>query len=117
MAFLLDTAGYMPAWDAGWVIGSKLLRNCYRHGERFDWAERDMVGAKAIGMRTVFARYGDTFGTGVSGADWDATDVLDVVRIVDEDNAAEASIAAAAVDAAALAAAAAATAASAAAQP
>lgn len=82
-----------------------------------DWAERDMVGAKAIGMRTIFARYGDTFGTGVSGADWDATDVLDVVRIVDEDNAAEAAIAAAAVDAAALAAAAAATAASAAAQP
>ena len=52
-----------------------------------DWAERDMVGAKALGMRTVFARYGDTFGTQVSGADWDADDVLDVVRIVDEANA------------------------------
>ncbi len=53
-----------------------------------DWADRDMVGAKAIGMRTVFARYGDTFGTGASGADWDAEDVLDVVRIVDELNGA-----------------------------
>ncbi len=53
-----------------------------------DWAERDMVGAKAIGMRTIFARYGDTFGTQVSGADWDVDDVLEVVRIVDEINTA-----------------------------
>jgi len=28
-----------------------------------DWAERDVVGAKQVGMKTVFARYGDTFGT------------------------------------------------------
>jgi putative hydrolase of the HAD superfamily len=34
-----------------------------------DWAERDVLGAKAIGMITVFARYGDTFGTVNSGAD------------------------------------------------
>ena len=26
-----------------------------------DWAERDMIGAKSVGMKTVFARYGDTF--------------------------------------------------------
>jgi putative hydrolase of the HAD superfamily len=53
-----------------------------------DWAERDMVGAKAIGMRTVFARYGDTFGTVHSGADWDVDDVWEVVRIVGDVNAA-----------------------------
>jgi putative hydrolase of the HAD superfamily len=34
-----------------------------------DWSERDVLGAKAIGMITVFARYGDTFGTVNSGAD------------------------------------------------
>ena len=28
-----------------------------------DWAERDVVGGKSLGMKTVFARYGDTFDT------------------------------------------------------
>jgi len=51
-----------------------------------DWAERDMVGAKAIGMRTIFARYGDTFGTVTSGADWDVGDILEVLSIVDSVN-------------------------------
>jgi putative hydrolase of the HAD superfamily len=48
-----------------------------------DWAERDVVGAKSLGMRTVFARYGDTFDTKVSGADFDVDDVFELVRIVD----------------------------------
>lgn len=48
-----------------------------------DWAERDVVGAKSLGMKTVFARYGDTFDTKVSGADYDVDDVFDLVRIVD----------------------------------
>jgi FMN phosphatase YigB (HAD superfamily) len=50
-----------------------------------DWAERDVVGAKA-GMRTVFARYGDTFDTTVSGADYDVDDVFQLVGIVDSLN-------------------------------
>ncbi len=37
--------------------------------------ERDIVGAKKIGMKTAFARYGDTFGTKNSGADWDLVDI------------------------------------------
>jgi HAD superfamily hydrolase (TIGR02253 family) len=48
-----------------------------------DWPERDVVGAGALGIRTAFARYGDTFGTEHSGADWDLTDVYDLVGIVD----------------------------------
>lgn len=48
-----------------------------------DWAERDVVGAKSLGMKTVFARYGDTFDTKVSGADYDVDDVFELVRIVD----------------------------------
>ncbi len=48
-----------------------------------DWPERDVVGAKSLGIRTAFARYGDTFGTVNSGADWDLNDVMDLVAIVD----------------------------------
>ena len=47
-----------------------------------DWPERDVVGAKQIGMRTAFAVYGDTFGTKDSGADWDITDISDIITIV-----------------------------------
>lgn len=51
-----------------------------------DWAERDVVGGKSLGMKTVFARYGDTFDTKESGADFDVDDVLQLVGIVDELN-------------------------------
>ena len=51
-----------------------------------DWAERDVVGAKSLGMTTVFARYGDTFDTKASGADFDIDDVFELVAIVDELN-------------------------------
>ncbi len=47
-----------------------------------DWPERDVVGAKEIGMKTIFARYGDTFGTVDSGADWDVNNVYEVVNII-----------------------------------
>jgi len=51
-----------------------------------DWAERDMIGAAQLGMKTVFARYGDTFGTKVSHADYDVDDVAQVVEIVKQLN-------------------------------
>lgn len=51
-----------------------------------DWAERDVVGGKSLGMTTVFARYGDTFGTVASGADYDIDDIFDLVKIVDQIN-------------------------------
>lgn len=53
-----------------------------------DWAERDVVGGKSLGMKTVFARYGDTFGTTESGADYDIDDVFELVAIVDQLNGA-----------------------------
>jgi len=53
-----------------------------------DWAERDVVGARSLGMTTVFARYGDTFDTQVSGADHDIDDLLELVGIVDRINGA-----------------------------
>jgi putative hydrolase of the HAD superfamily len=51
-----------------------------------DWAERDIVGAKQLGMITVFARYGDTFGTKVSGADYEINDIIELLEIVDKLN-------------------------------
>lgn len=48
-----------------------------------DWPERDIVGAAELGIRTVFARYGDTFGTCESGADYDIDDIYRLVSIVD----------------------------------
>jgi len=51
-----------------------------------DWPDRDVVGASQIGMKTVFARYGDTFGTIDSGADWDVNDIFEVVNIIKDLN-------------------------------
>jgi putative hydrolase of the HAD superfamily len=52
-----------------------------------DWAERDVVGAKKVGMKTIFARYGDTFGTLVSNADYDVDDIAEIIGIVKKENA------------------------------
>ena len=51
-----------------------------------DWPERDIVGAAELGIKTVFARYGDTFGTKESGADYEIGDAYGIVKIVDELN-------------------------------
>ncbi len=51
-----------------------------------DWPERDVVGAKQIGMRTAFAVYGDTFGTKDSGADWDIKDISEIISIIKKIN-------------------------------
>lgn len=48
-----------------------------------DWPERDITGAAQVGMDTAFARYGDTFGTTDSGADYELNDIIDLVEIVD----------------------------------
>ena len=54
-----------------------------------DWPERDVVGAKKAGIRTAFARYGDTFNTRESGADYDLNDIHELVEIVDRLNGAD----------------------------
>ena len=48
-----------------------------------DWAERDIVGAREIGMYTAFARYGDSFGTRESGADVDLDDIMDLIPFIE----------------------------------
>ena len=49
-----------------------------------DWAERDIIGAKTIGMVTVFARYGNTFDTRISGADYEVDDIQELLTIIKE---------------------------------
>lgn len=49
-----------------------------------DWAERDIIGAKQIGMKTIFAQYGDRFKTAESGADYNIDDVMQIIDIIDE---------------------------------
>lgn len=51
-----------------------------------DWAERDVVGAAKVGMKTVFARYGDTFGTVESNADYEVNDISELIEIIMNEN-------------------------------
>ena len=51
-----------------------------------DWAERDIVGAKNIGMKTAFARYGDTFNTVTHNADYELTDISELIDIIIKEN-------------------------------
>jgi putative hydrolase of the HAD superfamily len=51
-----------------------------------DWPERDITGAAKLGITTVFARYGDTFDTGESGASYEVADIFDLVEIIDKLN-------------------------------
>ena len=49
-----------------------------------DWPERDMVGATGVGIKTVYAKYGDTSGATHSGANFEIDDISELVCIVDE---------------------------------
>ena len=51
-----------------------------------DWAERDIVGAKQVGMKTAFARYGDTFQTVHANADYELNDINELLDIVRKEN-------------------------------
>ncbi|MAJ44149.1 MAG: hypothetical protein CMF96_05300 [Candidatus Marinimicrobia bacterium] len=51
-----------------------------------DWPARDIIGAKEVGMKTAFAKYGDTFNTQESGADYDLEDIFELVKIVKKEN-------------------------------
>ena len=51
-----------------------------------DWPDRDIKGAQGVGMRTAWAKYGDTFGTKESGADFVLNDIYEVVDLVKKEN-------------------------------
>ncbi len=51
-----------------------------------DWPERDLVGAREVGMSTVFARYGFSFDrkpVGSEGADFVIDDIRELLKIVE----------------------------------
>jgi putative hydrolase of the HAD superfamily len=52
-----------------------------------DWAERDVVGAKNLGIRTAWAKYGDTHETKDSGAEFVLTDISELGDIIRKENA------------------------------
>jgi len=47
-----------------------------------DWPERDIQGAKSLGMKTVFAKYGSEEKIKKSGADYEIGKVSDLLKIV-----------------------------------
>lgn len=53
-----------------------------------DWAERDVAGAKNLGIRTAWAKYGDTHETQDSGAEFVLCDIHELVDIIRKENAA-----------------------------
>jgi len=48
-----------------------------------DWPERDIVGAKKVGIRTVFARYGDPRDVEESFADYEIDDISELNSIIE----------------------------------
>jgi len=51
-----------------------------------DWPERDMVGASQVGIKTVFARYGDTFGVDEPGSDYIIDDIIELIPLLEKIN-------------------------------
>ena len=52
-----------------------------------DWPERDLVGARKVGMITVFARYGFSFDrqpVGAEGADYVIDDIREILEIIEK---------------------------------
>jgi putative hydrolase of the HAD superfamily len=51
-----------------------------------DWVERDIIGASQVGMKTAFARYGDTFNTQSHNADYELNDISELIDIINKEN-------------------------------
>lgn len=81
-----DTGVYKPS-PIPFRLISKLLaiepKNAIMIG---DWPDRDVIGAREVGMKTAFAKYGDTFNTEFSGADYDLDDIYELVDIIKNEN-------------------------------
>lgn len=50
-----------------------------------EWVDRDIKGAKALGIRTVWAKYGDTSGSKSSNADYEIDDIIELLDIVERE--------------------------------
>ncbi len=47
-----------------------------------DYVIRDITGAKKLGIKTAFAKYGDFYNVKKSGANWELNDISDILKIV-----------------------------------
>jgi len=77
-----DTGFYKPAKEPFIKIADKLnidLKECMMVG---DWPDRDIKGAKQVGMKTAFAKYGNTENISESGADYDLTSISQLIDII-----------------------------------
>ena len=81
-----DTGYHKPAKEPFIKISEKLnvdLNECMMVG---DWPDRDIKGAKQLGMKTAFARYGSTENIVNSGADHDLDSLSELVDIIQSYN-------------------------------
>ena len=81
-----DTGYHKPAKEPFLRISNKLnlnLSECMMVG---DWPDRDIKGAKQVGMKAAFAKYGSTEKVIDSGADHDLESISDLIDIVKEYN-------------------------------
>lgn len=51
-----------------------------------DWVDRDIIGASKVGMKTAFAKYGDTFNTESHTADYELKDISELIDIINKEN-------------------------------
>ena len=81
-----DTGYHKPAKQPFLRIADKLnlnLNECIMVG---DWPDRDIKGAKQVGMKAAFAKYGSTEKIIESGADHDLESLSDLIGIVKKYN-------------------------------
>ena len=81
-----DTGFHKPAKEPFLKISEKLnldLSECMMIG---DWPDRDIKGAKQVGMKTAFAKYGSMENIEDSGADHDLNSISELIKIVENYN-------------------------------
>ena len=77
-----DTGFYKPAKEPFIKIAEMLklkLNECMMVG---DWPDRDIKGAKQVGMKTAFAKYGSIENISNSGADHDLNSLSELIDII-----------------------------------
>ncbi|MBI45812.1 MAG: hypothetical protein CMG66_06595 [Candidatus Marinimicrobia bacterium] len=81
-----DTGFYKPAKEPFVKIKELLsveYHECLMVG---DWPERDIKGAKQLGMKTAFAKYGSTEIIDNSGADYELDTIHELIDIIRSEN-------------------------------
>ena len=81
-----DTGEYKPSSKPFKKVSTLLNIKAEESIMLGDWPDRDVIGAKKLGMKTAFARYGDVFNTINSGADYDIDDISELLSIIKIEN-------------------------------